>query len=88
MSRSKEDWINQRAYAIWETEGRPHDRGAENWQQAAAEYEQLELTRASADGNELIEMLRAAGRLMRAADNDALRQESQGSTATKKAVKR
>lgn len=73
MSRSKEDWINQRAYAIWEEEGRPHDRGDAHWRQAAAEYEQLERTRASADGNDLIEMLRATGRLMRAADNDALR---------------
>jgi hypothetical protein len=88
MSLSKEDWISQRAYAIWETEGRPHDRGAENWQQAATEYEQLEQTRASTDGNELIEMLRAAGRLMRAADNDVLRDAPERTAAAKATVKR
>ncbi|WP_420832170.1 DUF2934 domain-containing protein [Rhizobium cauense] len=26
MSRSKDDWINQRAYALWEAEGRPAGR--------------------------------------------------------------
>ncbi|WP_171049293.1 hypothetical protein [Rhizobium sp. MHM7A] len=31
-------------------------------------FEQLELTRASPDGNELIEKLKAAGRLMRVYD--------------------
>ncbi|MEK1873691.1 MAG: DUF2934 domain-containing protein, partial [Rhizobium altiplani] len=38
MSRSKDDWINQRAYALWEAEGRPEGRGGEHWQQAAREY--------------------------------------------------
>jgi hypothetical protein len=72
MVRNKENWISQRAYAIWEAEGRPYGRDAENWQQAAAEFEQLEMTKASPDGTELIEMLRAAGRLMRTSDNDAV----------------
>jgi hypothetical protein len=85
MSRSKDDWINQRAYAIWEEEGRPHDRGGAHWQQAAAEYEQLERTRASADGNELIEMLRRTGRLMRAAENDARPEQAPVSKAAKRA---
>lgn len=70
MSRSKDDWVGQRAYALWEAEGRPDGRGESHWQQAAAEFEQLELTKASADGSDLIEKLRTMGRLMRATDSD------------------
>jgi hypothetical protein len=65
MFLSKDDWINQRAYALWETTGRPEGRGEEHWQQAAREYQMLELTRASVDGSELVERLKAMGRLMR-----------------------
>lgn len=72
MVRNKEDWISQRAYAIWEAEGRPYGRDGENWGQAAAEFEQLEMTRASPDGTDLIDRLRASGRLMRVSDNDAV----------------
>jgi hypothetical protein len=54
MFLSKGDWINQRAYALWEAEGRPDGRGSEHWQQAAREYQMLEQTRASADGSDLI----------------------------------
>lgn len=68
MFLSKDDWINQRAYSLWEAEGRPDGRGGDHWQQAAREYALLELTRASADGRELIERLKAMGRLMRASD--------------------
>ncbi|EPE94628.1 DUF2934 domain-containing protein [Rhizobium grahamii] len=67
MSGSKDDWINQRAYALWEAEGRPDGRSGDHWQQAAREYQQLELTRASVDGSDLVARLRAMGRLMRAA---------------------
>jgi hypothetical protein len=72
MFRSKDDWINQRAYALWEAEGRPEGRSATHWQQAAREYEQLELTRASLDGSDLIERLRAMGRLMRSTDAEPI----------------
>ncbi len=68
MFLSKDDWINQRAYALWEAEGRPDGRGGEHWQQAAREYQLLERTRASADGSELIERLKAMGQMMREAD--------------------
>lgn len=68
MSRSKDDWINQRAYALWESEGRPNGRSGDHWSQASSEYRQLELTRASVDGSELIERLRTMGRLMRSSD--------------------
>lgn len=88
MSRTKEDWINQRSYAIWEEEGRPHDRGSAHWEQAVAEYEQLERTRASVDGNDLIEMLRRTGRLMREADNDFMRVVRPEPVARRRRVKR
>ncbi|MBB3594636.1 hypothetical protein FHX08_005040 [Rhizobium sp. BK529] len=65
MSRNRDDWVSQRAYAIWEGEGRPHGRGESHWAQALREFEQLEATKASADGSDLIEKLKAAGRLMR-----------------------
>ena len=68
MSRNRDDWVSQRAYAIWEEEGRPHDRGESHWAQALREFEQLEATKASVDGSDLIEKLKAAGRLMRAYD--------------------
>jgi hypothetical protein len=71
MFLSKDDWINQRAYALWEAEGRPEGRGGEHWQQAAREYQLLERTRASADGSDLIERLKAMGRIMREADGEA-----------------
>jgi hypothetical protein len=70
MFLSKDDWINQRAYSLWETDGRPEGRGGEHWQQAACEYQMLERTRASVDGSELIERLKTMGRLMRAADRE------------------
>ena len=73
MSRSKDDWVGQRAYALWEAEGRPDGRGESHWRQAAAEFERLELTKASADGSDLIEKLRAMGRLMRALDSETPR---------------
>jgi hypothetical protein len=70
MFLSKDDWINQRAYGLWETDGRPEGRGAEHWQQATLEYQMLERTRASVDGSELIERLKTMGRQMRDADRD------------------
>jgi hypothetical protein len=61
---SKDDWVSKRAYALWENEGRPEGRGEVHWQQAASEHELLELTKASADGSDMIERLRSMGRLM------------------------
>ena len=71
MQRDKDVWINQRAYALWEEEGRPDGRSAQHWQQAADEYRLLELTKASTDGSDLIERLKAMGRLMRSVDAPA-----------------
>jgi hypothetical protein len=71
MFLSKDDWISQRAYALWETEGRPEGRGEDHWQQAAREHQLLELTKASMDGSDMIERLRVMGRLMREKEADA-----------------
>ncbi|MBB2712040.1 DUF2934 domain-containing protein [Rhizobium sophoriradicis] len=67
MSHTKDAWVSQRAYSLWESEGRPDGRGESHWAQALKEFEQLELTKASPDGNDLIAKLKAAGRLMRVA---------------------
>ncbi|TCU30689.1 DUF2934 family protein [Rhizobium azibense] len=83
MVYNKDDWISQRAYAIWEEEGRPFGRETENWQQAAAEFDQLQTTKASIDGTDLIAMLRATGRLMRESDKDRARIVQDRSTIAK-----
>jgi hypothetical protein len=72
MNYTKDDWINQRAYSLWEAEGRPEGKGGDHWAQAASEFERLEQTRASADGSELVAKLRAAGRQMQASSDASL----------------
>jgi hypothetical protein len=37
-----DDLIKQRAYAIWEKEGRPHGKHDEHWRQASEEMHGLE----------------------------------------------
>ena len=71
MNDTRDDWINQRAYSLWEAEGRPEGNGGSHWAQAAGEFERLEKTRASADGSELVAKLRAAGRQMQGSSHDA-----------------
>jgi len=39
MNRDKEEKIRQRAYEIWEREGRPHGHEAEHWEKATREIE-------------------------------------------------
>ncbi|MBB3918464.1 DUF2934 domain-containing protein [Rhizobium fabae] len=77
MSHNKDAWVSQRAYSLWESEGRPEGRGESHWMQAMREFEQLELTKASPDGNDLIEKLKAAGRLMRIYDEPTLEVENE-----------
>jgi hypothetical protein len=48
------EWIKRRAYSLWEEAGRPHGRDQDHWNQAAAEREDLERTRASVDGKEIL----------------------------------
>jgi hypothetical protein len=86
MFLSKDDWINQRAYALWEAEGRPDGRGGEHWQQAAREYQLLEQTRASADGSDLIERLKTMGRIMRGADRDDRSETPEKSTSSRRSA--
>ncbi|MBO9127141.1 MULTISPECIES: DUF2934 domain-containing protein [unclassified Rhizobium] len=84
MFLSKDDWINQRAYALWEAEGRPDGRGGAHWQQAAREYQLLERTRASADGSDLIERLKTMGRMMREADRDDRAETPENSASSRR----
>jgi hypothetical protein len=39
MHEDRDQLIRDRAYRIWERDGRPHGRDAEHWQQAAGEIE-------------------------------------------------
>ena len=39
MHEDRDQLIRERAYRIWERDGRPHGRDAEHWQQAASEIE-------------------------------------------------
>tara|TARA_R110002020_G_scaffold50864_5_gene144178 strand:- start:3949 stop:4317 length:369 start_codon:yes stop_codon:yes gene_type:complete len=38
MAEHEDEWIRQRAYALWEQEGRPSGRDAEHWEQARQEH--------------------------------------------------
>ncbi|MGG7517861.1 DUF2934 domain-containing protein [Allorhizobium undicola] len=35
------EWVEKRAYALWEEEGRPHGRDALHWDRAFQEYQSL-----------------------------------------------
>jgi hypothetical protein len=39
MQQDRDQLIRERAYHIWEREGRPHGRDAGHWQQAVSEIE-------------------------------------------------
>jgi hypothetical protein len=42
MDTDRNELIKQRAYAIWEQEGRPHGRDEEHWKRALQEMHGLE----------------------------------------------
>jgi hypothetical protein len=42
MNADRKELIKQRAYAIWEQEGRPHGRHEEHWKRASEEMHGLE----------------------------------------------
>ena len=42
MSDAQDELIRNRAYAIWQAEGCPHDRQDQHWRQAAAELAQAQ----------------------------------------------
>jgi hypothetical protein len=56
-----EDRIRQRAYELWEQEGKPEGREGEHWEQACREIE-------AEGGSPLTEFETASGRLGSAAD--------------------
>ncbi|MDQ0455579.1 DUF2934 domain-containing protein [Rhizobium paknamense] len=41
MKPFDKEWVEKRAYALWEEEGRPHGRDAIHWDQAYQEYQAL-----------------------------------------------
>lgn len=57
MDQDFEHRVRERAYQIWEEEGRPQGRDAHHWQQAAAEFADARRDNAPADPREA----RAAG---------------------------
>jgi hypothetical protein len=38
----RQEWINKRAYGLWEAAGRPHGQDHEHWAQAVRERDELE----------------------------------------------
>jgi hypothetical protein len=45
MTNDREQWLQHRAYAIWESEGRPNGREHEHWEQAERELAANQSTR-------------------------------------------
>lgn len=60
MSDQKLSWISARAYALWDMAGRPVGQDERHWHQAVAEYEFKERTKASHDGEEVLNRRRAS----------------------------
>lgn len=38
----KDEWIKARAYSLWENDGYQHGRDAEHWQQAQADWNEMQ----------------------------------------------
>jgi hypothetical protein len=53
MTETQIEWVQKRAYALWEEEGRPTGREHAHWEQAMKERAALEGTAASSDGREV-----------------------------------
>ncbi|MBO9126866.1 MULTISPECIES: DUF2934 domain-containing protein [unclassified Rhizobium] len=53
MTETQREWVQKRAYALWEEEGRPSGRDHAHWEQAMKERAALEGSAASADGKEV-----------------------------------
>jgi Protein of unknown function (DUF2934) len=65
MSEDKQTRIEQRAYALWQMEGRPDGRHEEHWQRAAREIEAEETADAAVS--------RTAQRIRRSSANSGRR---------------
>jgi hypothetical protein len=53
MTETQREWVQKRAYALWEEEGRPVGRDHAHWEQAIKERAALEGSAASSDGKEV-----------------------------------
>lgn len=42
MSTPRDEWISNRAYALWEQNGRNHGEDQQHWDQASREWDELE----------------------------------------------
>lgn len=42
MNEERQEWINKRAYSLWEQHGRQHGHDQEHWEQATRERDELE----------------------------------------------
>lgn len=38
----RQEWINKRAYSLWEADGRQHGKDREHWEQAVRERDEFE----------------------------------------------
>lgn len=47
MQVLENEWISKRAYTLWESEGHPHGRDADHWQQAHHEFSLLKSSKAT-----------------------------------------
>lgn len=62
MTDERMNWINARAYDLWQHAGRPHGKAEEHWLQAVTERDLMEQTRASQDGAEVLAANKANAR--------------------------
>jgi hypothetical protein len=42
VNEERQEWINKRAYSLWEQHGREHGHDQEHWEQATRERDELE----------------------------------------------
>ncbi|EPE96651.1 response regulator [Rhizobium grahamii] len=55
MNDNRNEWIAARAYALWEHAGKPLWQDQAHWEQAVLERDLLEQTRASTDGQDVMD---------------------------------
>lgn len=73
MADKDNDWIAQRAYALWEEQDRPDGRRDEHWQQADEEWRRLtETARLTREKSEMRITDAKATELREASNIDAL----------------
>jgi hypothetical protein len=53
MAESEQDWIKQRAYALWVEEGYPSGKDTEHWERASLEFAALKPTASAPSAPEL-----------------------------------